>query len=188
MNYFDEGKHAEDYIHMSRKYDGRDLIPPLQTHLTEGSSLLELGMGPGKDLDLLSQYYTVTGSDSAQTFLDIYRENHPHADVLLLDAVTLDTKRRFDCIYSNKVLMHLTRNELERSFRRQADILNPGGIAFHTFWHGDKEEIFDGLRFIFYQPENLNPLIGPKFSVIDAQIYKESAKDDSFFIILKKID
>ena len=187
MNYFDQGTNAEDYIRMSRKYDGRELIPPLRAHLPDGSNLLEVGMGPGKDLDLLRKHYEVTGSDSAQAFLEIYRGKNPDADLLLLDAVTLDTDRRFYGIFSNKVLMHLTREALKRSFQRQAELLNPGGIAFHTFWRGEKEEIYDGLRFVYYQPDSMLDLITPDFSVIDSKIYKESAKADSFYIILQKV-
>lgn len=48
-------------------------------------------MGAGKDLDLLSRSYRVIGSDNAQTFLDIYRQKNPHADLLLLVAVSIET-------------------------------------------------------------------------------------------------
>ena len=41
------------------------------TDRAKGSTLLELGMGPGKDLDLLKKTYSVTGSDSSKIF--VYR-------------------------------------------------------------------------------------------------------------------
>jgi len=185
MNYFDEDTHAKDYIHMSRKYDGSALIPHLRKHLPDASTVLELGMGPGKDLDLLSKHYSATGSDSSVAFLDIYRETHHSANLLLLDAATLDTERTFDGIFSNKVLIHLTQEEIRSSFQRQAKILKPGGIAFHSFWRGDKEEVFDGLRFTYMEPETLLPLIDSQFEVLETQIYKESKKEDSFLIILR---
>jgi trans-aconitate methyltransferase len=100
MGYFDERKNVDDYIHMAEGYDGRDLIAVLQKHLPARSTVLELGMGPGKDLDLLAQTYQVTGSDYSNVFLDLYREKHPAADLLQLDAVSLATERKFVCIYS----------------------------------------------------------------------------------------
>ena len=72
MAYFDDKKNVLDYIKMSEGYDGRDLVQVLRRYLPEGSSLLELGMGPGKDLDLLRPHYRVTGSDNSQVFLDLW--------------------------------------------------------------------------------------------------------------------
>ena len=57
------------------------------------------------------KYYKVTGSDSSQVFVDRYKKLHPEADVFQLDAKSLDINRNFDCIYSNKVLLHLTKQE-----------------------------------------------------------------------------
>ena len=73
MGYFDEESNVNAYIKMCEDYDGREIIGKLKEHLPPRSSVLELGMGPGKDLDILSQNYTVTGSDSSQLFLDRYR-------------------------------------------------------------------------------------------------------------------
>jgi cyclopropane fatty-acyl-phospholipid synthase-like methyltransferase len=185
MSYFDDREHAEEYISMAEGYDGRELIEVLQEHLPEGASLLELGMGPGTDLDLLSQTYRVTGSDSAQAFLDIYREKNEGADLLLLDAATLKTDRRFDGIYSNKVLIHLSEDELRQSFRRQEAVLNPGGILFHSFWYGDKEESYHGLRFRYYTEEMLLGIVEPRFEVVVMERYTEMEQDDSLYIVLR---
>mgnify|MGYP006309124387 CR=1 FL=1 len=38
-----------------------------------------------------------------------------------------------NCIYSNKVLYHLTRKELRKSLNRQWNLLNENGILFHSF-------------------------------------------------------
>ena len=120
MGYYDDPKNAQQYIEMAEGYDGRELIEALSRHLPAGATVLELGMGPGKDLDILNETFLATGSDSAQPFLDRYRDLHPQADLLLLDAVTLDTDRSFDALYSNKVLYHLSRDQLRASLRNQA--------------------------------------------------------------------
>ncbi len=186
MGYFDDRKHAEEYIEMAEGYDARELIEVLQRYLPEGATLLELGMGPGTDLDLLSQIYQVTGSDSAQTFLDIYREQNSEADLMLLDAATLDTDRKFDGIYSNKVLHHLTEDELAQSLLRQKATLNPQGILFHSFWYGEEEEFFHGLRFRQYTEEMLLRIIKPHFEVLAMERYTEMEDDDSVYLVLRK--
>lgn len=105
-------KTAEQYIKMAEGYDGHDLIEKLKKFLPDNSLVLELGSGPGTDLKILSETNTVTGSDFSQYFLNYIANNQPGIDLLLLDAITIDTKKKFDCIYSNKVLQHLNNDEL----------------------------------------------------------------------------
>ena len=186
MGYFDERKNVDAYIHMAAGYDGRELIAILEKQLPAGSSVLELGMGPGVDFELLAESYSVTGSDSSDVFLDLYREKQPAADLLKLDAVTIETERTFDCIYSNKVLHHLAKPELRRSFARQKELLTAGGLLMHSFWYGDKEEEHHGLRFVYYTEEALGKAIAPGLEVVEIERYKEMGDGDSFYALLRK--
>ena len=186
MGYFDERKNVESYIKMAEGYDGRELIAVLKQHLPAGSTVLELGMGPGVDLDLLAETFTVTGSDSSEVFLNLYREKRPAADLLKLDAAAIETERTFDCIYSNKVLHHLARADLRRSFERQKEVLTEGGLLMHSFWYGDKEEEHQGLRFIYYSEESLLKEIAPGLEVVAIERYEEMEEGDSFYVLLRK--
>jgi SAM-dependent methyltransferase len=186
MNYYDEIDNVREYIEMAEGYDGRELIEVLKQYLPKGASILELGMGPGKDLDLLSQTYQVTGSDNSQVFLDFYYQNYPNAKLLLLDARTLETENVFDAIYSNKVLIHLSEEELKRSFLRQKKILKPNGRLFHSFWYGDKEEIVNGLWFRYYTEDSLLSMVHPLYKVLEITRYSEIEKDDSLYLVLQK--
>ena len=143
-------------------------------------------MGPGKDLDLLSEQFRVTGSDSSQAFLDRYQQAHPEADVMLLDAATLDTERHFDAIYSNKVLHYLTKAQLKTSFQQQARLLNDGGLLLHSFWYDDKEEEFSGLRFVYYTEQTLDEILGDAYEILKIQQYAEMEDGDSFYVVLRK--
>jgi cyclopropane fatty-acyl-phospholipid synthase-like methyltransferase len=67
MGYFDERKNVDAYIQMAEGYDGRELITILKKRLPAGSTVLELGMGPGIDLDLLAESYTVRLTAFTQT-------------------------------------------------------------------------------------------------------------------------
>ena len=187
MSYFDDPKNVEDYIKMAEGYDGRDLIKILTGHLPPSATVLELGMGPGKDFELLSEHYQVTGSDYSAAFIERYRQKDAAADLLQLDAVTLDTDRTFDCIYSNKVLHHLSRDELRQSFQNQARVLNDEGLLFHSFWYGNKEEEFSGLRFVYYTEATLAEMIGDGYETVESERYAEMEAGDSFFVILRKV-
>lgn len=181
---YNDRKDALEYIESCEGKDSRFLIEILKRNLRSNSTVLELGMGPGCDLDLLSETFQTTGSDYSQTFLDIYREKNPSADLLLLDAVSIKTNRKFDCIYSNKVLHHLTRNDLKKSLSKQKELLNENGILFHTFWNGERQKESHGLRFIQYKLDELQDYVSKSFEIIEIDFYKEMNLNDSIFLIL----
>jgi len=186
LAYFDRPENVNKYIEMSEGYDGRELIKVLFDHLPRQSTLLELGMGPGKDLLILSKKFQVTGSDSSQVFVDRFVKTNPNMNVLCLDAVSIETEMRFDCIYSNKVLHHLAHDDLVKSLDRQFEVLANGGIAMHSFWYGEKEEFYDDLRFMYYTEDTILDLVQEKYDIVAVERYTEFDKDDSFFIVIKK--
>ena len=186
MKYYDIEKNVEEYIRMAAGYDGKLLIDTLRKVLPDRSKILELGMGPGKDLLLLNEHYEVTGSDASAKFVDRFKKLHPTINVKLLDAITLDADERYQGIYSNKVLCHLKRDQLLVSFQRQARTLESRGIALHSFWYGDGERYYQGLRFVYYRETALRTLVEPAYEVLDTQRYTEMETDDSLYIVMRK--
>ena len=187
MGYFDTKKGIEEYIKRSEGWGGSKLINVLKKYLPKKSTLLELGMGPGRDFDILKKTYTSTGSDDSKVFLDRYKRKDKNADLLRLDVVSIPTEKRFDGIYSNKVLHHLTKKDLKKSIRRQKEVLNPEGIAFHSFWKGDKVEHKHGLLFVYYEMDKLEKIIGNNFDILQMKTFTEMEKDDSIYVVLKKV-
>jgi len=183
MGYYDDEKTALQYIAMADGFDGRELIDVLKSQLPGGASVLEIGMGPGVDLDILRTHFEATGSDFSRFFLDRYRASNPGSDLIRLDAVELDTDRVFDCIYSNKVLHHLTNEELKRSLRRQKQILSDTGLIMHSFWRGTGVDEHHGLRFVYQTEETLCAIVGEIFNVLDVVSYKEMDDDDSLYVL-----
>ena len=183
MAFYDDEKTALQYISMAEGYDGRALIEILRTHLPQDASVLEIGMGPGVDLRILKKYFNATGSDNSQFFLNRYRESDPDTDLIHLDAVTLDTERTFDCIYSNKVLHHLTNEELVKSLERQKAILSSTGIIMHSFWHGTGIEEHHDLRFVNQTEDSLHSVVSNVFNIVDIVVYEEMEDDDSLYIL-----
>lgn len=186
MGFYDEEKTARDYIAMADGYDGTQLIAAMSEHVPQGASVLEIGMGPGKDLDILGRNYHVTGSDRSQFFVDLYRQAKPDADLLILDATTLDTDRKFDCIYSNKVLHHLSRDDLQRSLERQHQLLNIGGHVMHSFWKGDRVEEMQGLTFFYRTEVQIRSQLERLYDVISLVSYEELEPDDSIYVLAQR--
>ena len=186
MGYYDTKKGVDEYIEAAEGYDGRALVEVLKKHLGRNAAVLELGMGPGKDLAILGESFSVTGSDSSKAFLEKVREKNTGADLVLLDAVTIDIDRQFDGIYSNKVLCHLTQEELAISLRRQAEVLEGGGVLLHSLWYGDKEEVLSGLRFVYYTEESFARAVGSEYEVVEIERYTEMEENDSIYFVLKR--
>ena len=186
VGFFDSEENVESYIKMVEGEDGAALVEVLTRHVKKGASVLELGMGPGTDLALLAKHFAVTGSDYSQVFVDRYLARHPDADVMLLDAVTMDTDRRFDAIYSNKVLQHLPKTAAAKSIAAQHRVLNPNGIVLHALWYGDTAEEHHGLLFQQYTLETFTELIGNHFEVVESARYTEMEADDSIFFVLRR--
>ncbi|MBC8374858.1 MAG: class I SAM-dependent methyltransferase [FCB group bacterium] len=187
MGFYETEKGVEDYIKLAKGYDGAELIDWLTNYLPENSSVLELGMGPGKDLDILRKVYHATGSDFSQLFVDRYLKQHPDADVFQLDAVTMDTPRRFDAIYSNKVLQHLSMDVCRQSLAVQHGVLNEGGLVLHALWYGTEYEEFGDLGFQQYTEESFADLLDGRFEILESKIFTEMEKDDSIAFVLKAL-
>ena len=149
----------------------------------EKSTLLELGCGPGNDINTLQNIYSVTGSDLSDEFLKRCKNRFPEIPFLKINAVSINTDKRFDSVFSNKVLHHLTLDELNKSFRRQQSVIKTKGIFAHTFWIGDKEFEMEGMLFVYHKQKKLLDLVSKYFSILESYSYKEFEDNDSVFII-----
>lgn len=183
MEFYNDPSKVNEYEKMCEEYDGSELHGILDSHLSENSSLLELGCGPGNDIVYLKEKYNVTGSDLSDEFLKRCKNRFPGLSFLKLDAVSIKSKEKFDCLFSNKVLHHLTFEKLEESFKRQQKVIKPGGFFAHTFWLGDKEFEMEGMFFLFHNRESLLNLVSRYFTIIETYDYKEFEEGDSIFII-----
>lgn len=186
QDYYESAANVESYSKFTPAHDGGLLVDALSAWLPEGSTLLELGMGPGKDYELLSKRFKVTGSDFSNAFLDRYRAKDPTAELLQLDARTLDTDRRFDAIYSNKVLIHFSPAELQQSFARQHELLNDKGLLLHSFWYGEGEQQFDGLTLVRHNEQDLTAMLEDSFDILALQHHAKMADDDSIYVVARK--
>ena len=185
MGFYDDPEQVTEYEKMCEGYDGTQLFAMLARHLEPGKTILEVGCGPGNDIETLKLDYRIVGSDNSEEFLRRCRQKHPEIEFLNLDAISLDTDRRFDCVYSNKVLHHLSLDKLISTFKRQGQVIVAGGLFAHTFWIGEEDFEKDGMYFHFHNRDALIRLIGDYFEVIETLDYKEFDDGDSLFVIAK---
>lgn len=184
-SFYRDRKKAEDYVEMRNGIDGRRLVGTLRSLLPEGSRVLELGSGPGTDLLLLSEFFDAVGSDYSRHFLDIFSSSHPGIEFLLIDAETIETDLSFDCVFSNKVLHHLSGSQLRRSLKRQAEIVGSGGLLFHSFWLGDETCTGEGLVFTKYELEEIADILSSVGEIEISGRYAEMNLNDSCFAAVR---
>jgi len=185
MDFYNDPDKVDEYEKMCEGYDGSELYGVLSKHLADNSTLLELGSGPGNDINNLQNKYQVTGSDLSDEFLLRCRKQFNNLPFVKLDAVSIQTDKVFDCVYSNKVLHHLTVDVLKKSFARQQEVIKRNGLFAHSFWLGDKEFTMEGMLFVFHDRKNLIKLVSEYFTIIEMFDYKEFEDGDSIFIIAK---
>jgi cyclopropane fatty-acyl-phospholipid synthase-like methyltransferase len=185
-NYYEDETNVNQYIQFTPAHDGALLVEALTAYLDKGSSVLEIGMGPGKDYKAMSQDFKVTGSDRSKRFLELYREKDAAADLLHLDARSLDTERTFDAVFSNKALIHLTPDELQQSFERQHEVLNDNGLIMHSFWNGEGEYVMKELTLVYHNEKDLTRMLEDSFDIVALEQHAKMADGDSIYVIARK--
>ena len=185
-DYYKTKESVDEYVKLAKDVNGKQLIEKLEQVLPPKSALLEIGSGPGTDWKILNKSFNVIGSDNSIEFLNHLVSKNPNGEFLELDAITLLTDRKFDGIYSNKVMHHLTDNELTDSIKRQFEILNPNGIICHSFWKGEGSEIFKGLFVNYHYEVNLKEFYKEYFEILSIENYKEFEDEDSLLLLGRK--
>lgn len=184
-DYYQSKESVEGYLKAAADVNSKLLIEKLKGFLPTGSTLLELGSGPGTDWQILNETYNVTGSDNSDEFLNHLKAKNPDGTFLNLDAVTIDTKQKFDGIYSNKVLHHLDDEELEKSIAAQLETLNPNGIVCHSFWKGEGTDMFNGMYVNYHSTSELKQFFEADFEILLLEEYTEFEDNDSLVLIAR---
>lgn len=185
-DYYKKKESVQEYIKLAQGANGGLLIEELKKFLPIGSSILEIGTGPGTDYNILKKDYKVVGSDYSKEFLSHLQTSNPDNRFIELDATTLETTEKFDGLYSNKVMHHLEDIELKASIKRQKEILNSNGIICHSFWKGEGSEVFKGLFVNYHSIHDLRLFFEADFEILLLTDYAEFEDGDSILLIGKK--
>lgn len=186
MKIYETSAGVDKYIEMCEGLDSSNFKDLLLKHLNPHKTMLELGMGPGNDLNWLKKYYDITGSDYSNEFLRRAKNRFPNQPLKKLDAITIKTECRYDSIYSNKVFQHFPLKEFGKSLDRQFQVLKPKGLIIHMFWIGDREFDMEDMHFIYYNKKELLELINKNFNILESLEYREFEESDSLLIIAQK--
>jgi len=123
-----------DALYGSRDYEtaARSLHERIQLLRPGARSLLDVGCGTGKHLQVLRQWYEVEGLDLNPDLLAIARDRLGDAALYQQDMAVMDTGRRYDvitCLFSAIAYVRTAAN-LRRTVERFRDHLETRGVVF----------------------------------------------------------
>lgn len=129
INYYE--KNANLLINRYESADVSEVQILLLQTFTNKSNLLEIGCGSGRDASfMIRNNYDVIAIDGSQNMIEEAKKIHPELSEKLLHKTLpndLYFNISFDGIYSIATLMHLSKNDLEKTISRIYDLLNQNG-------------------------------------------------------------
>jgi cyclopropane fatty-acyl-phospholipid synthase-like methyltransferase len=150
-------ENSEEYFSRTVNVDPSSFLNPLLTHLTPGSTVLDIGCGSGRDLLWLKIHgFNPTGLERASQLAEMAR-HHSQCDVINSDFMSYDfSKHSFDCLLSVGSLVHVKHDELASVISSFLQSLSKGGLFLLTTKCGDGfSKSSDSRVFALWRPEKI---------------------------------
>lgn len=188
-------KVAVTYMRARYQYINTRYLEKLNSMLAPGSTILDLGCGSGKpvDLFLINNGHNVTGIDISEKQIQLANVNVPKAEYAIKDILTLkESEYRVDAVVSLYTIIHLPRETHVGLFKKINTFLPPGGLILVTMGYSEWEGIdnFYGVKMYFsHFGHETNKSIIEKagFEIILNEI-DTSQKEKHQFILARKND
>jgi ubiquinone/menaquinone biosynthesis C-methylase UbiE len=129
--FYDALYRSKDYAAASQRI--RTLI---QQHNPNAKTLLDVGCGTGKHLELLRGHYECEGLDLNSSLLEIAAERCPDVPLHQANMIEFSLNRKFDaivCLFSSIAYVR-TRDNLDRTLVSMTRHLQPGGVVIVEPW------------------------------------------------------
>lgn len=143
MNYLDFTIAAYDKSWQKYEDSTRDNLPTEELEkfgnlLPRGGKVLDAGCAYGNQSNLLQQKgFSIEGVDLSSVFISRAKELYPRIAFTRMDIRNLQFEdERFDGIWANAVLLHLTDEDIILTLDQFRRVLKPRGILFVSFKKG----------------------------------------------------
>ena len=133
--------HAVEYAKATKHADMSENYNRFLRHVKKGGSIIDLGCGGGRDLKFFkdNDYYAV-GIDASEELCSIAAA-YSGCPVICCDFLTWIPETKFDAIWANASLVHLTEDQILTVITSKSVFLKEGGV----FYFSMKKEIAKGL-------------------------------------------
>lgn len=137
-------QNAEAYVRLTRNADMAAIRDRFTELLPAGGNILDLGCGSGRDSKaFLDRGYRVTAVDGSAEMCRA-TEQYTGLKAVCSDFTAFMPDGRYHGIWANASLLHLPPRAIHDVVQRLTGALDPGGVFFMSFKHGDFAGIRDG--------------------------------------------
>jgi cyclopropane fatty-acyl-phospholipid synthase-like methyltransferase len=178
-------------INLSLEYEKANVTTVqelLLKNLEKNSKLLEIGCGSGRDASfMVKNNYDVMAIDGSKNMIEEAKKLHPELAKKLFHKTLpneLEFNTKFDGVYSIATLMHLSKNDLEKTILKIYDLLNSNGkllMSVSLFRDDIDENGFDkkGRFFLVLSFEEwISLLENIGFTILDTKTNSDGLRRD----------
>ncbi len=153
-----------------------DLKKVVRENLKSGSSVMDIGCGPGLYLKDFSSDFKLYGQDISSEMINIASKELPLAHFIEGNIMDIELPKDLDLIYSIGVLIYLPPSEIKTFIEKIYTSLKPGGILYLNYPHAISfiDLLYPDLNYVQYSPKNIEK-IARKLFIIE---YHQHAFDE----------
>ena len=140
-------KHAEEFTASTFEVDMESLYQPFLAELPEGTRILDVGCGSGRDtLAFKNKGYQVDAIDYSEELVK-KATRLTGIPIKLKSFYEVDDYEAYDGIWACASLLHCERSRLAEVLEKMVQALKPNGVIYMSFKYGDSDRDQDGRQF-----------------------------------------
>ena len=185
-------KSANTYFNTTVNADVKGLYEHFVKHITDGAKILDLGCGSGRDVKaFLDMGYDVDAIEGSEELARLASE-YTGIQVKCMDFNQLNENSVYDAVWACASLLHVTSQNLPNVLARIRRALNPSGVVYASFKHGDFEGVRDERYYTDMTSERFAEVLNKTdgFSIVE-EWYSDDVRADNntvwYNVILRKV-
>ncbi len=166
-------------------------------YVQDGSSVLEIGCGGGRDAAELIQHYKYLGTDASIGMVEAARKNVPTGTFQQCSVYDLGRlKQRFDAFWTAAVLLHIPKSRIDEALTAINSVMVPKAIGMIAIKDGDREEFEvrdnDGLHeerlFTYWTRQDFEAALARNAMSVVYYAYKPVSQRTNWHFFITKND
>lgn len=153
-------KHAEEFTASTLEVDMESLYQPFLAELPEGTRILDVGCGSGRDtLAFKNKGYQVDAIDYSEVLVK-KASRLTGIPIKLKSFYEVDDYEAYDGIWACASLLHCKRNCLAEVIGKLLSALKPNGMLYMSFKYGNGDRQKEGRQFTDLDEVQAEDLLG----------------------------
>ena len=153
-------KHAEEFTASTFEVDMESLYRPFLAELPEGTRILDVGCGSGRDtLAFKNKGYYVDAIDYSEELVK-KATRLTGIPVKLESFYEIDADEAYDGIWACASLLHCERSRLKEVIGKLLRALKPNGVLYMSFKYGNSDREKEGRQFTDLNEAQAEILLG----------------------------